>query len=194
MYMKAPIMKEKAWQDIEKLKRSIDKDRLQLSGLSSELLRISKRAIFALQRSDDAEAKSRLKKADELLKSGLKIVSKQPSTRNEGIWRAAIEEYAEAYIFNSFLEGKLKYPPALKDYPDAIYGGLADAAGEMARLSVLSATAGDTKTIERAHEITVQIVEHLAMLELTSALRSKFDQSKSHLRRIEDIRYDMSKR
>lgn len=187
-------MKEKAWQDIDNLKRSIDKDAQALSDLSGELLRVSKRAIFALQRQDKAESAQRLKKADELLKSGLKIVGKQTSLQNEGVWRAAMEEYAEAYIFNSFLSGSLKYPPALKNYPDAIYGGLADAAGEMARMSVLSATEGDANNVERAHAITVQIVEHLAMLELTGGLRAKFDQSKSHLRRIEDIRYDLSKR
>lgn len=187
-------MKEKAWQDIDKLKLAIDKDRAQLSGLASELLRLSKRAIFALQRQDKAESTSRLKQADTLLKSGLKIVNKQTTLQNDGVWRAAMEEYAEAYIFNSFIAGSLKYPPALKNYPDAIYGGLADAAGEMARMSVLSATEGDSKTVDRAYNVASQIVEYLAMLELTGGLRSKFDQSKSHLRRIEDIRYDLSKR
>jgi predicted translin family RNA/ssDNA-binding protein len=187
-------MKEKSWLDLNKLKQSIDKDRQQLADLSGELLRVSKRAIFALQRQDKAEATSRLKKADELIKSGLKIVSKQTLLQNDGIWRAGMEEYAEAFIFNSFLSGSLKYPATLKNYPDAIYGGLADAAGEMARMSVLSATDGDSKSVERAYAITVEIVEHLAMLELTGNLRSKFDQSKSHLRRIEDIRYDLSKR
>ncbi len=187
-------MKEKAWQDIGRLKQAIDKDRQQLSELAGELLRVSKRAIFTLQRQDKTESTSRLKKADELLKSGLKIVGKQTSLQNDGVWRAAMEEYAEAYIFNSFLSGQLKFPVALKNYPDSIYGGLADAAGEMARMSVLSATEGDAKNVERAYQITLQIVEHLAMLELTGNLRSKFDQSKSHLRRIEDIRYDLSKR
>lgn len=187
-------MKEKAWQDIGRLKQAIDKDRQQLSELAGELLRVSKRAIFALQRQDKTEATSRLKKADELLKSGLKIVSKQTSLQNDGVWRAAMEEYTEAYIFNSFITGSLKYPPALKNYPDAIYGGLADAAGEMARMSVLSATEGDAKNVERAYDVASQIVEHLAVLELTGGLRAKFDQSKSHLRRIEDIRYDLSKR
>ncbi len=187
-------MKEKAWQDINRLKLAIDKDRQQLSILSSELLRVSKHAIFALQRQDKIEANSRLKKADELVKSGLKIVNKQISLQNEGVWRVAIEEFAEAFIFNSFLMGSLKYPPVLKNFPDAIYGGLADAAGEMARLSVLSATKGDIKNVERAYQIVLQIVEHLATLDLTGNLRAKFDQSKSHLRRIEDIRYDLSKR
>ena len=187
-------MKEKAWQNIEKSKLAIDKDRAKLTEQSSELLRLSKKAIFALQRSDAAEASSRFKKADTLLKSGLKLVAEQSALGNEGIWKAAIEEYAEARIFESFLHGKLAYPVALKDYPDAIYGGLADAAGEMARMSVLSATEGDAKNVERAHSVAVQIVEQLASLELTGGLRAKFDQSKQHLRRIEDIRYDLSKR
>lgn len=192
--MKEPIMKGAEWRNIEKLKRQIDTDRVKLSELSSELLRVSKRAIFALQRSDKTEATTRLNKADQLLKAGLKLISKQAVLRTEGVWKAAIEEYAEARIFESFLKGKLSYPKLLKDYPDAIYGGLADAAGEMARMSVLSATQGDKDTVERAHQVTVQIVEHLASLELTGGLRAKFDQSKQHLRRIEDIRYDLSKR
>ncbi|MBD3281782.1 hypothetical protein GF391_03485 [Candidatus Uhrbacteria bacterium] len=194
MSMKEPIMKGAEWQNIEKLKRQIDADRVKLNELSSELLRVSKKAIFALQRHDNAEASPRLNKADSLIKSGLKLIAKQSALRSEGIWKAAIEEYAEARIFESFLKGRLSYPKLLKDYPDAIYGGLADAAGEMARLSVLSATEGDKETIERAHQVAVQIVEHLASLELTGGLRAKFDQSKQHLRRIEDIRYDLSKR
>ncbi len=187
-------MKDAAWQNIVKLKASIDNDRAKLSQISGELLRLSKRAIFALQRGDKIEASSRLKSCDVLLKEGLKIVAKQSVLQTEGVWKAAIEEYAEARIFESFLKGKLTYPASLKNYPDAIYGGLADAAGEMARLSVLRATEGDKVTIERAHQVTVQIVEHLASLELTGNLRSKFDQTKQHLRRIEDIRYDLSKR
>jgi len=187
-------MKEKAWLDIDKLKQTIDKDRQILSGLAGELLRVSKKAIFALQRNDKPEAGARLKKAEALLKAGLKIIAKQSSLQSEGVWRAGIEEYAEAYIFDSFLKGKLSYPAALKHYPEAIYGGLADAAGEMARLSVLSATNHDAKAVERAYNVAMQIVEHLASLELTGNLRSKFDQTKQHLRRIEDIRYDLSKK
>ncbi len=192
--MKEPIMKGGEWQNIEKLKLATDKDRLKLSELASELLRVSKKTIFALQRSDKTETTTRLNKADALVKAGLKIIAKRSVLQSEGTWKAAIEEYAEARIFKSFLDGKLTYPTILKNYPDAIYGGLADAAGEMARLSVLSATNGDKDTVERAHSVAVQIVEHLASLELTGGLRAKFDQSKQHLRRIEDIRYDLSKR
>lgn len=187
-------MKGAQWQNIAGLKASIDNHRAKLNQMSGDLLRLSKRAIFALQRSDKTEAASRFKSCEALLKDCLKIIAKQPALQTDGAWKAAIEEYAEARIFESFLKGKLTYPAALKNYPEAIYGGLADAAGEMARLSVLSATAGDKNTVERAHQVVVQIVEHLASLELTGNLRSKFDQSKQHLRRIEDIRYDLSKR
>ena len=73
-------------------------------------------------------------------------------------------------------------------------GGISDAAGEIARYAMLRATARDIKEVDRLYAVAFSIVEMLLALDLTGSLRSKFDQAKQHLRKIEEIRYDLSLR
>ncbi|MFZ6015164.1 MAG: translin family protein [Patescibacteria group bacterium] len=187
-------MQEKQWSIIKKRKQEYEDLRKKLVTISQEILRASKGAIFAIQRDDSATARIKLATAKSNVANGLKLVAKTPILNADGQWRASIEEYAEAFIFMNYLQGKLTTPKELEAYPDAILGGLSDAAGEMARYSVLRATAGDKQSVEKMHQAVVSIVETLADLDLTGSMRSKFDQSKQHLRRIEDVRYDLSKR
>lgn len=179
--------------EIAKRKRAIESERLKLAQSAQETLKSSKRAIFAFQREDRKIGVSLLDQARVALRNGSAIVRKQTSLAGDGVWTAALEEYTEAAMFASFLDGKLMLPDETMDQTDAILGGLADTAGEIARHAVLKATQHDKTSVERAHKTVLEIVEFLAGLDLTGSLRSKFDQSKQHLRKIEDIRYDLSK-
>ncbi len=176
---------------IGKHKQHLEIERKRLIAAAQEALNLSKRAIFSSHR-NDAERKV-LDQARISIKLGQSIIKKNPQLAGEGVWRAAMEEFAEAWLFESFLKGKITVPDECKDEPDAILGGLSDCAGEIARYAVLMATEHDAKAVDRAHAVVLEIVELLAALDLTGSLRSKFDQSKQHLRKIEDIRYDLSR-
>jgi len=178
--------------DIAKRKKAYETARASLNLHAQLALRTSKRAIFAFQRNETSNGGKLLDEASSALRAAAVIIRKQPDMASENTWSAAREEYTEAVAFASFLTGKLALPDEIADDPDAVLGGLADAAGEIARYSVLRATEHDRSSVERGYQTVLQIVDLLASLDLTGNLRSKFDQTKQHLRKIEDIRYDLS--
>jgi predicted translin family RNA/ssDNA-binding protein len=101
----------------------------------------SKRAIFALQRDDAAEAKKCLGEAENLLMSVNKKFQKDQRLFNEGSYRASLEEFAEAMLFNQFLNGKsIGEIKGFKIDPDLYISGLADVPGEILRYAIKSAT------------------------------------------------------
>ena len=83
---------------------------------------------------------------------------------------------------------------AIADDPEIYLGGLSDITGELVRRSVLHATDGDHETVERIFEDVRRVVELLMDMDLTGGLRSKLDQAKQNLRKLEEIRYDLSLR
>ena len=74
---------------------AVDNGRRALSALASEALSDSKRAIFAMHRTDAPAAVRQLQKAASALKRGNTLVKKLPRLAQEGFWRAAQEEFAE---------------------------------------------------------------------------------------------------
>lgn len=164
-----------------------------MAAQADEARRQSKLAIFAMQRDEVPQGKQKLEAARKLIQACAKQIKRQPTLVGESSWGSALEEYCEAHLFATYLDGKLSLPVEVENEPDVILGGLADLAGEIARHSVLRATVKDRRSLEKAHEIALKIVETLAALDLTGSLRAKFDQTKQHLRKIEDLRYDLSK-
>ncbi len=173
----------------------IDCSRRELQQVASEGLAASKRAIFAFHREDQVAAEEQLALAEARLGTGAAIVKKVPKLAQEGSWRAAQEEYAEADLLRQYLEkGVLGKVTAIADDPEIYLGGLSDITGELVRRSVLHATDGDHETVERIFEDVRRVVELLMDMDLTGGLRSKLDQAKQNLRKLEEIRYDLSLR
>lgn len=173
----------------------LDSTRRELQRLSAEAQRLSKQAIFSLQRGDTKRATELLNEADGLYQKGDVLVKKEPRLHAEGIWRASLEENAEARFFERAIQGvSLFAGRQLAEEPDIVLGGLSDCVGELVRQATLSATAHDAKRVEVLYVVVVEIVEFLTSLDLTGPLRSKGDQARSHLRRFEEIRYDLSLR
>lgn len=173
----------------------IDRSRRELQQVASEGLAASKRAIFAFHREDLLAAKEQLVLAEARIKTGAALVKKVPKLAHEGAWRAAQEEYAEADLLRQYLEkGALSKVTAIADDPELYLGGLSDLTGELVRRSVLHATDGDHETVERIFEDVRRVVELLMDMDLTGSLRSKLDQAKQNLRKLEEIRYDLSLR
>ncbi|MFA6908818.1 MAG: hypothetical protein WC289_02930 [Patescibacteria group bacterium] len=170
----------------------LQRNRHTAFSLSQEALRSSKKAIFCLQRDDDAGARACIRIADSFLKRILRLTRKFPSVRYDGGIKAAFEEYAEAQICLSvFNTGKV---PALHTFAvsdEEYIGGLADATGECVRRATLSATNGHLVEVVRLKNIVTHIVDDLVMLNLTGYLRQKFDEAQRNLHKIEEIHYRM---
>lgn len=167
--------------------------RRKLAEFSSQAQHLAKQAIFAAQRDSLPEADKLLAEASSLLSQGLQLTSKVKELESLGSYRAALEEYVEAELFTKFLQtGKLDKVGKFNITPEVYLGGLSDMVGELVRYAIKLATAGKIKEVDKLVEVGTMVVAELAAMNLTGILRTKFDQAKQHLRRLEDIRYDLS--
>ncbi len=170
-------------------------ERRETIKISSDVLTDAKQAIFAFHRGDLTEGERLLGHAKKLLALLAKRFTRTTGLSDEGSYRAALEEYAEARIFHDFLRGKKIGPvdaPAIDE--DAYLGGVLDFTGEAVRHAVKAATACDLAEVRRAHEAVEAVVAELIQMNITGSLRSKYDQMKTNLRKLEEILYDLSLR
>ncbi len=173
--------------------KAIDTDRRKLQEYSQLAQKNSKQAIFALQRNETARSGSLLADAEKALRSGVDLIKKQPRLTNEGMWRAALEEFCEACFFDKAIEGKELFPPQnISDDPDILIGGLSDLIGEFVRLATKAAIDRQPEKVSELYKTSERLVEFMLSLDATGSLRSKIDQARQHLRRLEEIRYDLS--
>jgi predicted translin family RNA/ssDNA-binding protein len=77
------------------------------------------------------------------------------------------------------------------DY-DSYLGGLCDFTGELVRLGTNMAAKGKIKEFENASQTIEDIMAELINFDLTSYLRTKYDQARNNLRKIEQISYDIN--
>lgn len=172
-----------------------DKERRDIHESANRALAASKRAIFKLHREDRKGAAADLKEARDLIRAVEKNAKRDPALLREGALKAALEEMCEAvFVYDFFSEGRVTARNLPTRDPEIVIGGLSDFLGELARQAVLRATEGDAKAVEHMFLAGREVVEELLQLDLTGSLRSKFDQARQHLRKLEDIRYDLSRR
>jgi predicted translin family RNA/ssDNA-binding protein len=153
----------------------------------------SKRAIFALQRDDAAEAKKCLGEAENLLMSVNKKFQKDQRLFNEGSYRASLEEFAEAMLFNQFLNGKsIGEIKGFKIDPDLYISGLADVPGEILRYAIKSATERNFLMVKKCYEVCERIISEMVDMDLTGYNRQKFDQAKGALNKLQQVVYEVS--
>lgn len=169
--------------------------RRELQQCSAEVLSMSKRSIFALHREDAVVSARELQTAAQAIDRGWDVIRQEAILTQEGAWRAAREEYAEASLLAEYLKkGSLQTHPDKDRDPDILIGGLSDFLGELVRLAVLAATRGDRAPIEQFYTDAVELMDFLLQMDLTGHLRTKVDQAKQHVKRLEEIRYDISLR
>lgn len=160
---------------------------------ASDAQHLSKKAIFAMQRDDKAEAKKYLDEAEKIILDLNVRHKKDIGIFEEGSYKAALEEFVEASLFNQYLQkktiGKL---PKIKVEPDIFVGGLCDVPGELLRYAIKSATEKNYDEVKRCREVADEIVSELIDMNLTGYNRQKFDQAKQALNRLEQVLYEVS--
>ena len=167
----------------------------EVIGMSNNALHHAKRAIFALHRDNKKEAVEKIKLVEKSLKDIYKKYKTTPKIFNEGSFKAALEEYVEAKCFFEFLEtgkiGEIKTLPI----PEEIYlAGLCDVPGELYRYAIKSATNKDIKTTKKCADMAQEIIGELIEFNLTSYLRTKFDQAKGAVNKLQNVVYELSLR
>lgn len=160
-----------------------------------EALQQSKLAIFAVHRNEDNEARKLVEQAGKQLEKLQGQLKTSPRFWNDGNLLAALEEFGEAWLVVEFARGKkLVFPKKPTLAPEQQIGALADFTGELGRRAVLKATERKLKDVEKIYKTVSDVVRHLAEADLTGQARQKFDDAKRNLKRIEEIRYELSLR
>lgn len=179
---------------IQKLKKVYQKqegERRQIISQSNIVLHDSKRVIFALHRDDIKGSEAHLKEIENML---VNLEKKFGYNRLglEGAYKAGIEEYVEAKMFYLYRKGKKL--DAIKEANlnhESYLGGICDTTGEMVRLAINQAAKKKFKEVEKIKEAINEIMSELVEFDMTGYLRTKYDQAKTNLRKIEQIDYEI---
>lgn len=183
--------------DLQRLGRDMaqfDEKRETVIKQSRDIGKLAKNAIFSLHRSDLGEAAAKLSRAENLAAILQAIVSNEPDLRH-GSFSVAMEEYAEAKIFENFLKmGKLMPSSALPQCNrDEYLGGCLDFTGELNRYAVAKATQRNIEVVQNCKELVESIFGQFLQYDLRNgAIRKKFDTVKYTLKKLETLLYELS--
>ncbi len=166
-------------------------ERRQIISISNIVLNDSKRTIFALHRGDIAGAEANFAAIEKSLKDMEKNFGFDRN-EDEGAYKAAVEEYVEAKMLYYFLAGKKidKIPEVKLDY-DSYIGGISDYTGELVRYATNQAAAGNFEKVKEVKQEINDVISELLNFDLTSYLRTKYDQARHNLRKIEEMAYEV---
>ena len=138
-----------------------DEKREKVIKTSRDIQKASKVAIFALHRKDFDGASKKLSFALETATKLLPVIEEEPTLRH-GSYSNALEEYAEAEIFQHYLlHGRLlpmaKFTHLYKN--EEYLGGVLDFCGELNRYAVQKATARDEKEVKKCRDLVENIMD-----------------------------------
>lgn len=182
---------------LEELKSSYQKnesERRQIINASNNILFQAKKTIFAIQKNKHKEAQDSLQNIEnEIL--ALENKFKAPRLNKEGSFRAAAEEYLEGKIFLQILKNKkISRSEDLALNYESYLGGICDALGELVRYATNEAAKGNFSQVEKIKNKAEKIMESLADFDMTGYLRTKYDQARHHLRKLEQMAYEIKLR
>jgi len=149
--------------------------RREIIGLAAKAQNASKRAIFAVQREDDAGAKALLAEAEDAIEAIRERAKKNARLAHEGSYRAALESTPKPVRRPARLEGRggRHRGPRRGDADRR----LCDAAGEVVRLMVRAATEGRDKETRELKARLDRLMEGLDAMDYSGYLRTKYDQA-----------------
>lgn len=166
-------------------------ERRQIISASNIILHDSKRVIFALHRHELDKASQSLLE----IETNLENLEKKfgfDRLAKEGAYGAGAEEYVEAKMFYLVLQGQpVNQIEKIKIGLESYLGGICDLTGELVRLAINQAAAGNLGEVDKIKQIINDILAELVEFDMTGYLRTKYDQAKTNLRKIEQIDYEI---
>lgn len=188
------MVNDKFLQKLKQDYRDNESQRRQINSAANNILFEAKKTIFALQRDDFKAADAKLTGIEKSLKDLEKRFGSE-RLRREGPYKAATEEYLEGKTFSAAIKGKKidAVVGVALDY-EAYLGGLCDLIGELVRYATNRAAAGKFSEVTKIKKTADDIMAQLIDFDLTGYLRTKYDQARGHLRKLEQMAYDIKLR
>lgn len=167
------------------LRKEIDKDELQREKLiskSREVIKLSKKLIYAVHRNQKKKAEYEKKK----LESAFKEVKKLGS---DGPYKIAAQEYVEAIAyFHYFKTGKLPERKSLNVEAENYLLGLGDLSGELSRRAVNAVIKENYKEFHEIRDLVANLYQEMLLFDFrNNELRRKVDSMKYEVKKLEDI-------
>jgi len=168
-----------------------ESERRQIISVSNDILHQAKKIIFSLHRLDFDYSEQKFLELEKELKKleknfGFLRINK------EGSYKAAVEEYIEAKFFYFILKDlKINKIKGLRFQFDSYLAGICDLTGELVRFAINQVSLGNIKEVERVKIFINDILKELSEFSFTGYLRTKYDQSRNNLRKIEQINYEV---
>ncbi len=179
---------------VKKLKADYQKrevQRRQIISRSNDVLFQAKKTIFSLQREELESASEKLAGMEATLKKMEKDFGLS-RLREEGAYHAAAEEYVEAKTLAMIVSGnKISPIKNLQLGYDSYLGGFCDLIGEMVRFATNRAAKGKYESVAEMKDKAEEIMNSLLDFDLTGYLRTKYDQARGHLRKLEQMAYEI---
>ncbi len=161
--------------------------------MSRDILKYAKQSIFACHRNQLTDAVALLRDAEQAITKLQRAVARTTDLAHEGSFKAALEEYAEARLLYNYLTTGVVGPITQVQLSHETYiAALSDFTGELTRKAVAYATDRQLDEVRKIHAVVSEVMEQFITFDLLSHLRSKYDQARKNLRKIEEILYDLS--
>jgi len=188
------MINDKLLNQLKKDYRANESERRQINSASNNILFEAKKTIFALQRLDSKVAEQKLKDIEKAFKNLAQNFGNDRLDR-EGSYRAAAEEYLEAKTFYLIIQNKkVESIKSLKLSYEAYLGGICDLIGELVRYATNQAAKGKFTEVPKIKKTAEDIMTQLIDFDLTGYLRTKYDQARGHLRKLEQMTYEIKLR
>ncbi|MFC1741434.1 hypothetical protein ACFL3V_02775 [Nanoarchaeota archaeon] len=180
-----------AKKDLENIKKEInklDKQRDMVIRTSRDVIKLSKKVIYATHRDDLKAAGTAVKEMDKTFKT-LKTYIKSPKLATCGSYKVAVQEYVEALCFYELLKNnRIPTNTQLKLDPEFYLMGLIDLTGELVRRAINSSIKGDYRASVKLKDIVSELYDELMLFDFSGGeLRKKFDSVKYDLKKLDDL-------
>jgi len=174
--------------------RANESERRQIISASNNILFEAKKTIFALQRDDFKIAAAKSSEMEAALRNLAGRFGAERLQR-EGAYKAAVEEYLEGKTLSLAVKNKsLAAVENLNLDYEGYLGGICDMIGELVRYATNRAAAGKFGEVAKIKKIAEDIMSQLIDFDMTGYLRTKYDQACGHLRKLEQMAYEIKLR
>ncbi len=165
--------------------------RQHIISASAPLGHSAKKIIFALQRGENQK-----KPIQKIFLDFSKLIKKYNQDRllREPSFRAALEEYIEAIFFSAIInQQKISPLSNIEVDADLYLGALSDVTGELVRKVTNVISEGNYLEAKRLITAGQMIIDELLDFDMTGNLRTKYDQARNNLRKLEQLNYEISR-
>ena len=182
------MLNKKDFEAMRKEMESFDKDREDLIAQSRDVVKLSKKLIYAIHRKDMKEADASAVEIKQNVKKIQKL-TKDSELEYSGSQRIALQEYVEAICYYGYIkDGKIPTHTDLGLDAESYLLGLCDLSGELVRNAIHEVINDEVANALKVKDFVNELFWELSQFDFRNGeLRRKYDGIKYDLKKLEDL-------